>query len=199
MSVNAIQTTPSWPSLPVEEFLDHEFLVALSDCWQSARGERMIPCKHDFEGAVLECPQIVPHMTVVEKVPTDGMRLCFVGSDRVYQEGKDPTFQAFEQSFAPGVRSLMTKWAEAIVALPAASFWKTSTRLASGNLAHNYSLSLVLADSAGTPHYIVSVVAMDPIVYDETEHGVHFIGSGGISIMPIDIGRGTPDLPTRFG
>lgn len=159
----------------------------------------MIPCKHDFEGAVLEYPKIVPHMTLLEKLSNDDMSLRFVGSDRVYQEGKDPTFQAFEQSFAPDVRDLMTKWAEAVLALPGASLWKTSTRLSSGGLAHNYSLSLALADSTGTPHYIVSVVAMDPAVYNETEHGVHLIGSGGVDVTPIDIGGGIPDLPTQFG
>lgn len=64
--------------LPVEQFLDHELLVCLADCWHQARGARQLPQKHDFEGAVLKYPKIVPHLTLIEKFSDHDMRLRFV-------------------------------------------------------------------------------------------------------------------------
>lgn len=173
--------------------------MALMECWEKARGDAMLPTKFDFEGTMLEHPEILPDLTMLEITPNNELRYLFIGSDRVFRINKDQTRETIEGAFAPNVRAFITDWTRAIFERPHVSMWQARTLLPSGAEAGSINLSVALSNEKGTPSCLVAMTIFDEVFRREAEKGGYLIGSAGITVTPIDIGCGVPDLPHKIG
>lgn len=176
-------------------FADYEPLMALCECWEKARGAAMVPSKFDFEGTMLEHPEILPDLTMLELKPVGELRYLFIGSDRVFRINQDQTRETMEDAFAPKVRKFVADWTRAALEKPHFIMWKARTLLPSGAQASSVNLSVPLSNEKGLPTYCVSMTIFDEVFLREAEKGGYLIGSIGIDVTPIDIGCGVPDLP----
>lgn len=178
-------------------FAAYEVLVALCRCWEEARGDKMIPSKHDFEAVMLNYPEILPSMTMVELLADGKLQYLFIGSERVFQMNKDQTRRGVESSFAVEAWKYTSDWMQASFEQPHVAFWKSRAHLPSGAIAQNNNLSVVLSDDSGVPRYTIIITVFDEAHANETTRGGYLIGSAGMEMSPIDIGYGVPDLPLR--
>jgi hypothetical protein len=184
-------------ALSTAAFTDHEDLLLLAACWTECRGTRLVPLKRDFEGAILNYPDILPNMTMVELSPEGELNYLFIGSERAARRNEEDTGQPVIETLAPAVAELIAHYALFAFDKPFAMYWEQSNKLPSGAVAHDHNLAVVLADEDGKPNAIAALI--DPIYDDETQRGGYVIGSGGMSVTPIDIGLGVPDLPREAG
>lgn len=186
------------PLRPVTQvFAAYTALVTLSRCWEKARGDKMMPSKHDFEAVMLDYPEILPSMTMVELLAGGELQYLYIGSERVFQMNKDQTRRRVEGSFAAEAWKHTADWMQASFDQPHLAFWKSRTHLPSGAVAENNNLSVVLSDDSGVPRYIIIITVFDEAHDKETTRGGYLIGSAGLEMTPIDIGCGVPDLPLR--
>lgn len=176
-------------------FADYALLMALYECWEKARGDAMVPSKFDFEGTMLEHPEILPDLTMLEMTPTGELRYLFIGSDRVFRINQDQTRETMEGAFAPKVRKFVADWTRSSLQRPHISMWRARTLLSSGAQASSVNLSVPLSNEKGVPTCCVSMTIFDEVFLREAEKGGYLIGSIGITVTPIDIGCGVPDLP----
>lgn len=177
------------------DFKDHAQLMAFFECWERARGNKMAPSKHDFEGTILECPEILPNMSLVEPVSQNVFQYIYLGGDKVLRRARDQTHQNVLGAFAPNVGQFVTDWTRALLEEPFILKWKARTRLPSGMVARKINLSVVLTDDGGKPICIASAVVADKAFANEISPGGYLLGSDGLNVVPIDIGCGIPDLP----
>lgn len=189
---NAIPLTATSPVIA-----DYSELVALATCWQTCRGDKMLPGKHNFEGAMLEYPIILPNMTMIELSPDEDLSYIYIGSDRAARRNEEDTGQAVSQTLAPAAGELIMLYAISAFENPFAMFWTQGNKLPSGAVATDHNLGVVLADENGKANAIAIASVIDPVYELEIERGGYMIGSEGMAVTPIDIGLGVPDLPRR--
>lgn len=186
------------PLRPVTQvFAAYASLVTLSRCWEKARGDKMVPSKHDFEAVMLDYPEILPSMTMIKLIAGGELQYLFIGSERVFQMNKDQTHKRVGSAFAAEAWKFTGDWVEASFDQPHLAFWKSRTHLPSGTVAENNNLSVVLSDDDGVPRYIIITTVFDEAHHSEPTKGGYFIGSAGMEMTPIDIGCGVPNLPLR--
>lgn len=186
------------PLRPVTQvFAAYKALVTLSRCWEKARGNKMIPSKHDFEAVMLDYPEILPSMTMVELLAGGELQYLYIGSERVFQMNKDQTHGRVGSAFAVEAWKFTADWVQASFDQPHLAFWKSRTLLPSGAVAENNNLSVVLSDDNGRPKYTIIITVFDEAHHSEATKGGYLIGSAGMELTPIDIGCGVPDLPLR--
>lgn len=182
-------------ALSTTVFAEYAELVDLATCWQACRGDKMLPTKRDFEGAILNYPAILPNMTMVELTPDGALNYIFIGSDRAARRNEEDTGQLVNQTLAPAAGELIMLYAIAAFQSPFAMFWAQGNRLPSGAVAHDHNLGVTLCDDDGKPNAIAIAAVVDTAYLEEDVRGGYLIGSEGMTVTPIDIGLGIPDLP----
>lgn len=180
-------------------FADYPDLLELAACWQTCRGDKMLPSKHDFEGAILGHPVLLPNMTIVELTPDGALNYIYIGSDRAARRDEEDTGQTVDRTLAPAAGELIMLYAISAFDNPFALFWAQGNKLPSGAVAKDHNLGVVLADENGKANAIAIASVIDPAYEQEIERGGYLIGSDGMVITPIDIGFGVPDLPRSAG
>lgn len=178
---------------------DYPELVELAACWQSCRGDKMLPSKHDFEGAMLAHPKILPNMTMIEMTPKGEMNYIYIGSNRAARRSEEETGRKVSSTLAPAAAELTVLYAIAAFEAPFAMFWTHGNGLPSGAVATDQNLAVVLGDEKGKANAIAISSIVDPVYELEIEKGGFLIGSLGMDVIPIDIGFGVPDLPRSVG
>lgn len=178
---------------------DYPELLELAACWQSCRGDKMVPSKHDFEGAILGHPVLLPNMTMIELTSDGSLNYLYIGSDRAARRNEEDTGQTVNQSLAPAAGELIMLYAISAFEKPFAMFWAQGNKLPSGAVAKDHSLGVVLADENGKANAIAIASVIDPVYEQEIERGGYMIGSEGVDVTPIDIGLGIPNLPRSAG
>lgn len=196
-----VKTTADVPIRPsTSVFAEYELLLMLCECWEQARGDKMIPTKQDFMEAMLEHPEILPDMTLVEKVSSDAVRHLYLGSERVFRQNRDRTYENVLEAFAPNARQFVMAWSNAIFERPLIAFCKDRTQLPSGTMTETPSLTVVLSNDEGQPTCQATASVVDKATTgQELQRGGFLNGSGGMDVVPIDIGLGVPDLPRTVG
>lgn len=191
-----IKTGDGVPVRPsTSAFAGYAPLMALCECWEKARGDAMVPSKFNFEGAILDRPEVLPNLTMLEMIPTGELRYLFIGSDRVFRINQDQTRETMEGAFAPKVRKFVADWTRSVMARPHLLMWQAGTLLPSGAQGSSVNLSVPLSSEDGVPTCCVSMTIFDEVFLREAEKGGYLIGSVGIDVTPVDIGHRIPDLP----
>lgn len=195
MSENASITTgvPIRPSVDI--FREYEPLMALCECWEKARGDRMLPAKSAFEGVMLDYPEMLPDMALLKFLSGNEARYVYFGGEAVRRRRRDQTRERLEESVAPNVRNFLADWTAATFKIPGLNFVRAKIRMASGMEAENVSLSAVLSNEDELPSCIAYVTVLDGVFSGLEEQGEYLIGSAGMVMHPIDIGYGVSDLP----
>lgn len=184
---------PIHPS--IGQFSGFEPLLDLFHCWQRARGDRLIPTKRDFEGVMLEYPEMLPSLTLVEVTPSNEFQFLYVGADLVERRKQDLTHLALQEAIAEKVTKFTLEWLVAIFEKPCIVVSTTRTELPGGVGAVSINMTAVLSDESDRPRCIVNMSSYDE-AFSKTENiEGYLIGSAGIAVTPIDIGLGVPDLP----
>ena len=181
-------------ALSTTAFEELPLCMDLAACWTACRGDKMLPTKHDFEGAILGYPDVLPQMTMLGPTPGGGLNYLFTGSDRVFRHASDHTGQSILETVAPLVQDLLAQWALAVFKRPFGVFWEQRHILTSGAPVSGFNLGLVLADENGQPVALAIAPAVDEAHSLEIERKGFLIGSEGVDVTPIDIGLGVPDL-----
>lgn len=189
--------------LPVElsniAFADCSVLLDFGKCWQECRKGNMLPLKRDFEGAVLDYPDLVPNMTMVELGADGQLNYLFIGGDRAARRNREDTGQLVSQTLAPAAADLMAHYALVAFDKPFDMYWEQHNILPSGAVAHDRNLGVVLRDDKDKPCAIAIAASIDTVYDQEMVKGEYMLGSGGMAVTPIDIGLGVPDLPREVG
>lgn len=179
-------------------FGEYPPLVSLCKCWEDARGKAMLPTKQDFERVMLDYPEILPNLAMVQFVSPDEFSYSYIGSKRVQRRNKDETNHRTEDAFAPDARDFLAAWTKAGLDKPHVTFWQDQTELPSGTIAESSNLSVILSGDSGVPNCIAVMTVADEAYSRELVPGGFLVGSAGLRVTPVDIGFGIPDLPTRL-
>lgn len=182
----------------ISAFSGYRLLRSLYECWEQVRGDKMLPTKRDFERAMLEYPEILPHMVMGEFVSSNEFRALYQGSGRVFLRNMDVTHGDALEGLAPNARQFLADWLRASYERPFITFWKSRTSLPGGAMAENANFTAILSNDDGKPTHFATVVAADKAFAIEIERGGYLTGSGGVDVVPIDIGLGVPDLPRNL-
>ena len=173
-------------------------LLSMAKCWEECRKGKLLPLKKDFEGAILEYPEVLPDMTIVEMSPDGDLTYLYIGGDRATRRGHEDTGTAVRETLHPKAAELIFTLAIAAFERPFALHWWQRNILPSGAVAEDYNLGVGLADEDGNMVAIAIASQIDPVYLRETEKGGYLIGSGGMGATPIDLGLGVPDLPLNL-
>lgn len=139
--------TPIHPS--TDRFTEYDLLLSHFHCWEEARGSHMIPLKRDYEGAMLEHPEILPNLSFMEIISPVDFRYLYQGNLRVIQQCQDWTNKNFLEAFAPGAKRFVMDWTSANIARPFLALWTDRTLLQSGSTMVFTALTCALADDNG--------------------------------------------------
>lgn len=185
--------TPKHPS--AGKFLRCEQLAALYSCWERVRGDKMLPSKQDFEGEMLNFPEFLSDMTLVEPGPNGEILYRYVGSQIVTRRDTDQTGKLVRGVLESKAEKLVLDWGVANFKMPHIVFFSVRTHLPSGVTAESSNLVVPLSGQEGLPPCLAMATAVDDAYRREIEKGGFLLGSAGIAMNPINIGYGVPDIP----
>lgn len=184
---------PKQPS--IGKFEMYELLVALYACWESVRGDKMLPSKRDFEGEMLNSPEFLSEMAFVEQDPNGELHYRYIGSQIVTRRDSDQTGKPVTGVHEPKVEKLVLDWGFANFKMPHILFYTTRTHLPSGAIGDSFNLVVPLANHQGLSPCLAVATVVDDVFRQEFKKGGFLAGSAGVEMNPIDIGYGVPNLP----
>lgn len=188
-----IAGVPIHPS--ISQLAGFEPLLDLFHCWERARGNRMIPSKHDFERVMLDFPKMLPSLILVELTASSELQFLYVGNELVERRNQDLTHFNLEEAVAAKLRKFVLDWVAAIFNNPCLVLSTTRTYLPGDVAAASINLTALLSNEEGTPSCFANMSSYDANFSTGEVIDGYQIGSAGIEVIPIDIGLGVPDLP----
>lgn len=163
-------------------------------CWQNARGENVLPSKKDYEATILEYPDLVPNLVVVEWNGQGSLRHIMIGSKIVQRRAQDHTSMIVAGLMVPMAEAAMYVWVRSCSELRHGTYFETYTHLPSGAVGTAINLGLPLFSTPDCVDVLCMVTQADEASQTEVEKGRFEIASAGLSFHPIDLGFGVGDI-----
>ncbi len=165
-------------------------LRPLSEFWEEARGDRLLPNARDLDPA--QIANILKDVAILDVIDEMNIQYRLAGTAIAERMGEDPTGNNLIKMTAPETRAAVSKTLHLIVSHPVGAIATYENIYNSGKRAVVESLYLPLQMSAGKSDRIVSVHSREKTITYQDERPQSMVAAKILDLQWIDLGAGVP-------